>query len=116
MIASCVIVSNADNDRRTYYPNLTDTTVTDNKKENNMILKYVSGCVCDSLTVDNVETVDMKVEDVRKVIMRLLESEDDIGFLQQILIDFIESRGDYEHDDEPCECCGDYVTTYTLKL
>ena len=24
--------------------------------------------------------------------------------------------GEYESDNEPCECCGDYVTTYTLEL
>lgn len=27
-----------------------------------------------------------------------------------------EELGEFEFDNEPCECCGDYVTTYTLEF
>lgn len=81
-----------------------------------MILKHVSGCICDSLTVDDVETIDMKKEDVKDVIKTLIDREDDLGTLQSVLIDLIDTRGDYKMDDEPCECCGDYISTATLVI
>lgn len=80
-----------------------------------MKIESVTGCTCDSLTVDNVETVDMDKEAVKDVIKKLIDREDDLGTLQSILIDLVETQGEFE-DLGHCEQCGDWITKYTVEL
>lgn len=80
-----------------------------------MKIESVTGCICDSLTVDNVETVDMDKEAVKDVIKKLIDREDDLGTLQSILIDLVETQGEFE-DLGHCEQCGDWITKYTVEL
>ncbi|MEE0040912.1 hypothetical protein [Catenibacterium sp.] len=80
-----------------------------------MKIESVTGCICDSLTVDDVETVDMDKEAVKDVIKKLIDREDDLGTLQSILIDLVETQGEFE-DLGQCEECGDYITRYTLEI
>lgn len=80
-----------------------------------MKIESVTGCTCDSLTVDNVETVDMDKEAVKDVIKKLIDKEDDLGTLQSILIDLVETQGEFE-DLGHCEQCGDWITKYTLEI
>ena len=62
-------------------------------------MKIVSttGCTCDSLTIDDVETINMKVEDLQEVVKRVVEKTTDIGILQNTLINLVECIGEYEH-------------------
>ena len=80
-----------------------------------MKIESVTGCTCDSLTVDDVETVDMDKEAVKDVIKKLIDREDDLGTLQSILIDLVETRGEFE-DLGHCDQCGDWITKYTVEL
>lgn len=80
-----------------------------------MKIESITGCTCDSLTVDDVETVDMDKEAVKDVIKKLIDREDDLGTLQSILIDLVESRGEFE-DLGHCDQCGDWITKYTLEI
>ena len=80
-----------------------------------MKIESVTGCICDSLTVDDVETVDMDKEAVKDVIKKLIDREDDLGTLQSILIDLVETQGEFE-DLGHCEQCGDWITKYTVDL
>ena len=80
-----------------------------------MKIESVTGCTCDSLTVDNVETVDMDKEAIKDVIKKLIDREDDLGTLQSILTDLVEIQGDFE-DLGHCEQCGDWITKYTLEV
>lgn len=80
-----------------------------------MKIESVTGCICDSLTVDDVETVDMDKEAVKDVIKKLIDREDDLGALQSILIDLVETQGEFE-DLGHCEQCGDWITKYTVEL
>ena len=80
-----------------------------------MKIESVTGCTCDSLTVDNVETVDMDKAAVKDVIKKLIDREDDLGTLQSILIDLVETQGEFE-DLGHCEQCGDWITKYTVEL
>ena len=80
-----------------------------------MKIESVTGCICDSLTVDDVETVDMDKEAVKDVIKKLIDREDDLGTLQSILIDLVETQGEFE-DLGYCEQCGDWITKYTVEL
>ena len=80
-----------------------------------MKIESVTGCTCDSLTVDNVETVDMDKEAIKDVIKKLINREDDLGILQSILIDLVEFQGEFE-DLGRCDQCGDWITKYTLEI
>lgn len=80
-----------------------------------MILETVNGCICDSITIDGVETVDLPIDKVKNTIKLIIDKEPDLGVLQSILIDLIEGKGDYE-DLGTCEDCGDFITKYTLKI
>lgn len=80
-----------------------------------MKLEYTDGCICTSLTVDGVETVDMKTEDLQEVICKLVKRETDTAILQRIWMNLMESQGDYE-DLGHCECCGDWVSRFTLEI
>lgn len=80
-----------------------------------MKIESVTGCTCDSLTVDDVETVDMDKEAVKDVIKKLINREDDLGVLQSILIDLVEFQGEFE-DLGHCDQCGDWITKYTLEI
>ena len=80
-----------------------------------MKIESVTGCTCDSLTVDNVETVDMDKEAIKDVIKKLINREDDLGILQSILIDLVEFQGEFE-DLGHCDQCGDWITKYTVEI
>lgn len=80
-----------------------------------MKIVNITGCTCDSLTINDVETVDMKVEDVKKAIKKLVDKENDLGTLQSILIDLVESQGEFE-DLGHCDQCGDWITKYTVEV
>lgn len=80
-----------------------------------MKIKSVTGCICDSLTVDNVETVNMDKEAVKNVIKKLIDRETDLGTLQSILMNLVETQGEFE-DLGHCEQCGDWITEYTVEL
>ncbi len=80
-----------------------------------MKLESVSGCICDSITIDGVETIDLSTDKIKDTIKMLVDKESDLGLLQSILVDFIEFNGEYE-DLGTCEDCGDLITKYTLKI
>ena len=80
-----------------------------------MKIESVTGCTCDSLTIDNVETIDMDKEAIKDVIKKLINREDDLGILQSILIDLVEFQGEFE-DLGRCDQCGDWITKYTVEL
>ena len=80
-----------------------------------MKIESVTGCTCDSLTIDGVETIDMDKEAIKDVIKKLINREDDLGILQSILIDLVEFQGEFE-DLGHCDQCGDWITKYTLEI
>lgn len=80
-----------------------------------MILRMVRGCICDSLSVDGKEEIDLTDEERQEVLKKIFEHLKPQD-LNNILQDLIEMFGEYECDDEPCETCGDYVETHTWEI
>lgn len=80
-----------------------------------MKLEYVDGCCSTSLTVNEVETIDMKIEDFKNVIKLLIDRETDLGTLQDIWTDLMQQQGEYE-DLGTCSICGDHIDKYTLEI
>lgn len=81
----------------------------------NMKLEYTDGCICTSLTVDGKETVDMTPEEIKVSIRAMLDRETDIATLQDVWMSLIEHLGEYK-DLRHCECCGDWISNYTLEI
>lgn len=80
-------------------------------------MKIVSttGCTCDSLTVDGIETIDMNIEDLQEVVKKVVEKTTDVGLIQTILIDLVECIGKQEYLGH-CEECDDDIEQYTLEV
>lgn len=79
-----------------------------------MKINYVSGCICDSLTIDNIESIDLPIETIKDAITKALSKINDIAVLQNILMTIAET-GDYK-DLGHCEDCGDYIVEYTIEV
>jgi hypothetical protein len=83
-----------------------------------MILKQTTGCVCNSLTVDDVEEIDLTEEQRKEVILKISEyianqmKTDDLNCFLQYFIDFFGEEKCISN--EPCDCCGDWVYETTL--
>lgn len=90
-----------------------------------MKLELIEGCICDSFTVDG-KDIDLMSESELKDILKAVvakitdtkyEDENKVSHLQTILRDIVSLYYDeYEIDDEPCECCGDWVDTYIMNV
>lgn len=80
-----------------------------------MTIKMVRGCICDSLSVDGKEEIDMTDEE-RRVVLKMIFEHFRPQDLNYVLQDLVETFGNYKCDNEPCETCGDYVETYTWEI
>ena len=75
----------------------------------------VRGCICNSLSVDGNEEIDMTDEE-RQVVLKTIFEHFRPQDLNYVLQDLVERFGEYECDDEPCETCGDYIESYTWEI
>lgn len=80
-----------------------------------MKIVNISGCICDSLTIDGVETMNMKIKDIKEVVKKLVDKENDLATIQSVLLTIVESNGEFE-DLGRCSECGDWITRYTLEI
>lgn len=90
-----------------------------------MKLELTEGCICDSFTVDGKDINSMSGQELKDILKAVVakitntkyEDENKVSHLQTILRDIVSLYYDeYEIDDEPCECCGDWVETYTMTV
>lgn len=81
----------------------------------NMELIYTDGCCNNSLSIDGKESIDMNMKDFRKVIHKIVDKIEDFSELQDIFKNFLVLNGELI-DEYNCACCGDYVTTYKIKI
>lgn len=80
-----------------------------------MRLEYTDGCVCTSLTVDGVETINLSKEEVKKILCKMINAIDDIADLQSVWMHIMRSMGEYT-DLGHCEECGDYIENYKWEI
>lgn len=80
-----------------------------------MEIKYTTGCTCESLLIDDKESIDMTTQEIRDVITKLLSTTKDLGLMQNIIINIVENQGDWESLGR-CDECGDTIEKWTLKV
>ena len=83
-----------------------------------MKLKMVIGCMCDSLTVNNIEEMNLTDNQRKNIIHRIYTwYRKHPEQLNNLLQYFIESNCDtVDMSEKPCECCGDFVETYEMEI
>lgn len=65
-----------------------------------MKVKYTNGCICDSLTIDDNETVDMELNEIRDITCKLYDRyADDNETFERAITDYID-QGDYPQCDD----------------
>lgn len=79
-----------------------------------MKINYTTGCTCDSLTIDERESIDLSPEVIKNAIIKALDKINSISVLQEILMTIAET-GEYENLGH-CEQCGDFIYSYTLEV
>lgn len=80
-----------------------------------MELKYTDGCTCTSLEIDGKESVDLTLDEFKKVIHKIVDNITDFAQLQSIFTEYLELEGDYT-DLGHCDCCGDSISRYRKVL
>ena len=78
-----------------------------------MELKYTDGCT--SLEIDGKESIDLSLNEFKKVIHKIVDNITDFAQLQTMFIDYMELYGDYT-DLGHCDCCGDHISMYSKIL
>lgn len=70
-----------------------------------MHINYTDGCICTSLTIDGVETIDFEMIELKKIIKSLLiyEKEKKTSLMKDIIMDLVEYSDNsvYAELDEP---------------
>lgn len=79
-----------------------------------MKLQYITGCVCDSLSVDGKEFNEMSLEEQRELLHKLVDKAGS-DTLQQMFITYMENNTEFEMSG-PCECCGDLIFEYNEEI
>lgn len=94
-----------------------------------MKLELTEGCICNSFTdrftadgkdinsMSEKELKDILKAVVEKIINTKYEDENTVYYLQNTLKDIVSLFCDEcKSDDEPCECCGDFVETFKMEI
>lgn len=79
-----------------------------------MKIEYIIGCINNSLTVDEKETVDMDINELKSIVKYLVDKTDDISILQELIMSFVQEYGIYENLGT-CEQCGDSIDKFVYE-
>lgn len=87
-----------------------------------MNTKIIEGCMNYSFEVNGVSINEYTLKELKDILIVLTDhvvdkaTEDDMCELKIAIRNLVEIFGERESDDEPCDCCGDFVDTYTLDV
>lgn len=86
-------------------------------KEKPLDMVYSSGCINSELSVNGINEIDMTDEQRRVVMERMMSYYmEHLESLNNLMVYFLETE--YQDYDSfgPCECCGDYTTTFKITI
>ena len=76
---------------------------------------YTEGCVDTGLTIDGRLFNDLSLEEQKAIIHKVIDSATDSSSLQSMLVEYVETAGEYEYL-YTCEECGDSVCSWTIDM
>lgn len=80
-----------------------------------MKLEMITGCICDSITIDGKELSAMNDFKKRIVLNKVCDWLKHNAELSQLLKYVLDYHGEYESLGS-CEQCGDFIDKYTLEI
>lgn len=82
-----------------------------------MSLEYSYGCLVNSLSVNGIQEIDL-TDNQRKIVIHRIFSwyRKHPEHLNPLLQYFVETHCDDYEQSEPCEQCGDCVTTFKMEI
>lgn len=83
---------------------------------NNTKYKHVEICYEDFIFINDKLYDNNLTDAIFSDIVKLISNIQDVAILQSLFMMILESIGEYECSDRPCECCGDFITTYKLEI
>ena len=88
------------------------------KSQDNLNLVYSYGCTANELSINDINEIDLTDEERLIVIEKIFKwYKNNPQELNNLLQFFIETQyDDYESTDEPCQCCGDYISTFKMTI
>lgn len=89
-----------------------------------MKIELTEGCICDSFEVDGKPIMDCNESKLKYLLVLATQkicckefTPDQKVYAENILREMVVGFPDtYKCSDEPCECCGDYIDTYTMEI
>ena len=76
---------------------------------------YTEGCVDTGLTIDGRLFNDLSLEEQKAIMHKIIDNVPDSSYLQDMLIEYTQSAGEYEYL-YTCEECGDSVCSWTIDM
>ena len=76
---------------------------------------YTDGCVVSGLTIADKDFNDLSLEEQKAVMHKIIDNTTDSSSLQGMLIEYVETAGEYEYL-YTCEECGDRVCSWTIDM
>lgn len=87
-----------------------------------MKIEVVNGCTAYSFEIDGKPFHDCTIDELKDALTKATAyvvskaNDERVSDLQIAIRTLVELLGDCECSEDACECCGDYVETYTLEL
>ena len=87
-----------------------------------MKIEIIQGCICDSFEIDGKPINDCTIDELKDALTKanayVVRNADDerVSNIQIAIHNLVELFGDCECDGIPCDCCGDFIETYTLEI
>lgn len=90
-----------------------------------MNIELVRGCIADRFDVDDKPMMDMSEDELKDILIKVVNkvtqrtelTEGQKSYLYDAIMLLVEDFPDRcLYSDEPCECCGDWIETYTMEI
>jgi hypothetical protein len=86
-----------------------------------MKIELVRGCIADRFDIDDKPAYAMSVEELKTAFSKVCEyilqlPQEQPYNLRDALYNLVETFAPFECSEDACECCGDFIETYTLEL
>lgn len=89
-----------------------------------MKIELVQGCIADRLDVDGKPIMDMSEDELKDILIKVannvaqkeLQPYERLWITEsvRVLVEYFSDT--IECSERPCECCGDFIETYTLEI
>lgn len=87
-----------------------------------MNIEVVNGCMACSFEIDGKPIHDCTIDELKDALTKATAyvvskaNDERVRYLQIAIRDLVELFGDCECSEDACECCGDFIETYTLEI